>query len=170
MPPAISAQMQTALKGLRAKLKDAEKAVTSSDAKILGAQVVTEMTKMISKGISPVGGKRYEAYKRAGDKRGYPANARSEFPDKRNRPVNLRLSGEFLQDLTHKVDRNGRGYAPRIGYFEEESKLKEQGHAEGVGGQPKRPTIPESFDGWAVSIQRIILRFYKNLYDKHFKP
>ncbi len=93
-----------------------------------------------------------------------------EFPDKRPRPVNLKLSGDFLENLTFTLaSKRGGGYGIRIGYYDELSKKKELGHAIGVNGQPKRPTIPESVEDFTSAIRQRILQEFKKLVEKATK-
>lgn len=73
----------------------------------IGTSVVRDLKKFISKGRSPIKrGSRFVAYasQRIKEKRNkrkrYPLSVQDEFPDKRVRPVNLKLSGEFLKNLT----------------------------------------------------------------------
>lgn len=86
-------------------------------------------------------------------KAGYPASVQKDFPNKRNRPVNLYLSGKMLADLTYEKLKTIAGV--EIGYFDRESQLKEQGHREGANGQPKRPTIPIGSEKFSIRILKI---------------
>lgn len=132
------------------------------DAEALGKAIIAEMKDGISKGLSPIDGEgRFPAYKRAGEKDGYPNNVRYKYPDKRQRPVNLFLSGKFLNDLKFKIFQGKYGMGVEIGYYSTLSSKKEEGHAIGWNGQPKRPTIPQGKQTFSPRIQRIILTAFK---------
>jgi len=74
---------------------------------------------------------------------GYPASVQKKYPHKRNRPINLYLSGDFLKSLTWKpFPTQGGGNGVEIFFNDPDSDDKEQGHREGAGGQPKRPIMP----------------------------
>lgn len=103
----------------------------------LGQETVDGMLRLIVSGFSPIKGpgirRAFRAYKNP-DK--YPGNR------KPHRPVNLKLSGQFLEDLGFTIESSKTGFAPRVGYQTEESDKKEKGHREGAGGQRRRPTLP----------------------------
>lgn len=100
------------------------------------------MLENIKKGISPITGKRFPAYKNP-----------ERYPGKRKpkRPVNLELTGEFLSALEFTV-RSGKNPTITIGFFDKENADKEKGHREGAGGQPKRPIIPNSSESFSKKI------------------
>lgn len=89
-------------------------------------------------------------------RKGYPANVQHKHPDKRARPVNLYLTGEQMKALSFSLVKRKSGTIPAINYLTEEALLKEQGHREGVGGQPKRPTIPQGTEAPAVRLKLMI--------------
>ena len=130
--------------------------INRSDGLELGNIVVSEMKNLISKGISPIKGMgRFPGYKNP-DK--YPGDLKSK------RPVNLKLSGQMLDSLSVKGTRKSAdGTEIIIGYNNSEANLKEQGHREGVKGQPKRPTIPQGSEEIAVSIERKIIDYIRNI-------
>ena len=115
--------------------------LTAPEAKQVGQAAVERMKKLIASGQSPIEGpgisSRFAPYK-------HP----DRYPGKRkpHSPVNLRLTGEMLDSLGFVVlpRSDKRGYAAHIGYDSVQSTLKESGHREGVHGQPRRPTIPDS--------------------------
>ena len=110
------------LAALKKKLEMLKSPITKEDASEIGKQVITEMKDQISKGISPILGQgRFPAYKNP-----------DKYPGKRKpkRPVNLKLSGNFLYDLTYREVKSKNGYATEIFYGSKESDLKESGHAE----------------------------------------
>ena len=160
---AIKARIDTAaLKNIAQKLEELkDHPLTQAEAKALGDSIVTEMKDLISKGISPIKGKgRFPAYKNP--KTGYPSTVRKQHPDKRNTPVNLRLTGKMLADLKSLVIRRGKLNLPEIGYRSQKEILKEKGHREGANTQPQRPTIPIGNEVFAQRVQDIILRHIRS--------
>lgn len=170
------------VKKVSGKMKNATKFFTADDAAKMGEQVVITMKEMISKGISPireVG--RFPAYKHQRVKGKYPANQKNNYPDKKQRPVNLTLSGEFLSALSYRVlIGKKKGLWPvEIGYLKTPTIIdrlfrgkvsaskKEEGHREGVNGQPKRPTIPQGDEQFAAKIQKIIFGAYRESYKRY---
>lgn len=143
-----------ALKLPELQLKAAALSIGKEDLRTLGNQVVTEMKKFISRGVSPIRqAGRFPEYKTP---ERYPRRVQRKYPDKKNRPVNLKLSGKFLDDLKVTSIRLGSNPSFNIGYSSSLSKQKEQGHREGANGQLKRPTIPNNNEEFVVSIQKII--------------
>ncbi len=87
---------------------------------------------------------------KSGIKIGYPESVKADFPNKKNRPVNLFLSGKFLSQLDAKVVGVDK---IRIGFFKSYGQKLESGHRDGVNGQPKRPIIPlQNSEEFAKSI------------------
>lgn len=163
------------VKKLRGKVENATKFFTADDAAKMGEEVVITMKEMISKGISPireVG--RFPAYKHQRVKGKYPANQKNNYPDKKQRPVNLTLSGEFLSALSSRIIKNNaKGKFPvEVGYIlknkgKVSASKKEEGHREGVNGQPKRPTIPQGDEQFAAKLQKIIFGAYRESYKRY---
>lgn len=102
--------------------------------------------------LSILRGKQVEALKK------YPYSVQSRYPGKQISPVNLSLSGDMLRDLKFNVLATSSGsFTISVGYDTGTlSSKKEQGHREGVNGQPSRPTIPAQGETFAASIQAII--------------
>lgn len=73
----------------------------------------------------------------------YPFTAEAKKEGKKPRPVNLELTGDFLKSLLVWFSGTGKTKAVHIGFKDDLSKKKEQGHREGANGQPKRPMIPQ---------------------------
>lgn len=123
---------------------------------LVGKATVDVMKDRIKKGISPISGRRFPAYKRGRDPRGYPNTVRDKFPAKRRRPVNLFLSGDFLSNLTYKLARSSFRLrsAVKIGFWDSVSVKKESGHRTGANGQPKRPIIPTRNESFSRSIAK----------------
>jgi hypothetical protein len=103
---------------------------------------------------------------RFASKRGYPYNVVKKFPDKRPRPVNLFLSGEFLASLEAKVTGHAGSFGIEVGFFTADQAIKEIGHRERANGQPSRPTIPIDREDFAVSIQRAIIKIVEEAIDR----
>lgn len=87
-------------------------------------------------------------------KRHYPYSKQKEFPQKKERPVNLTLSGAFLKMLKVKTTKDGF----EIGFYDSLSIKKEMGHREGVNGQPSRPIIPQDGEQFSSSIYRRLVK------------
>jgi hypothetical protein len=159
----------------------------------IGDEVVKEMKSMISKGISPIEGNgRFPEYKSKSDVRkqgrskrgsqktpsrrkgkpkptGYPYNVQKDFPNKRPRPVNLFLSGDFLKMLKRIVTVGSQRPTLEIGFEDELSVKKEDGHRTGANGQAKRPIIPQGNEKFAQRIQRVIQTTLNNSLEKYLK-
>lgn len=137
--------------------KDLKAPLTPKDLVEIGEEVISEIKRSVDIGKSPVStGGRFPAYKRGGDPDGYPNSVKKRYPNKRNRPVNLRLSGEFL-DKALRYKTNPSKQALSIGFFDSKNAAKEQGHREGAKGQPKRPIIPQGSEKFSLQVtQRIV--------------
>jgi len=129
-----------------------------------GKIAVKEITKTVGKGISPIeGGGRFPGYK---NPENYPDKIQKKYPAKRRRPVNLYLSGDFLKNLKYKIVKSPK-LGIEIGFYDTLSKKKEQGHREGVKGQPKRPIIPERKEEFTRRIRITLLKTFKAIFEKH---
>lgn len=91
----------------------------------------------------------------------YPFNVQKEFPHKKLRPVNLNLSGDFLDNLVSQV----KNKKLRIGFFKDPWMKYESGHREGVNGQPKRPIIPNVGEEFTQSIYRRLVKSLQTIFD-----
>lgn len=132
-------------------LDETEKKISKADLDKIGQTTVNAMKDLIEKGISPIQGKgRFPGYLRPNDTDGYPTNVRKRFPKKRARPVNLTLSGKFLKTLIFRSNSNTK--AVEVGFFDQLSLKKEQGHRDGAQGQPERPIIPKQNESLVKSI------------------
>lgn len=139
---------------LKSKLENLKKPVEKSDATEIGQKVTEEMKNLISKGISPILSEgRFPGYK---NPEKYPGKLKNK------RPVNLKLSGDFLNALTFKEVTSKSGFATQIFYKGESEDLKEKGHREGANGQLKRPTIPQRGEEFAARIKRLYSKIYKD--------
>lgn len=161
--------------------KNAIKSLRKDDLEEIGNNVIAEMKLLISKGISPIKEfGRFPAYKwasakslarKSGSKKKtvdrqfqnkYPFSARRKFPNKRERPVNLKLSGSFLENLITKITRN----TIYIGFFKEPYTKYEQGHREGANTQPPRPIIPQPGEQFSESIYRRLVKSTQAVFDR----
>lgn len=153
------------LEEVRKLLENANVRVNQQVSAATGQLVVELMKDRIAKGISPIEGKpRFPGYK---DTKKYPGGVKRKFPDKRNRPVNLRLSGKFLSDL-RVISASAAGRIV-IGFTSKYGKTLEQGHREGANGQRERPIIPEESEELAKSIRLAILKLYEQAVRKFLK-
>jgi len=143
------------------KLGSIGKAISQDDADKIGSQVVDNMKTVIARGTSPIAGNgRFEGYKHAGVKNKYPDNQKKKVPEKKSRPVNLFLYGDFIKSLTYKPSKVNGTNITTIYFNNPKSEKKEQGHRDGAGGQPKRPIIPQYNQGetFSKTIENIISR------------
>lgn len=153
---------KSAARAFNKKVEGIRTAFGERQAAALGDEVLKEMKDMISKGISPIEGNgRFPAYKHQGVKGRYPDSVKYKYPSKRDRPVNLDLSGRMLKGLIRQTSRGKYGYGVVVGYFSRSESVKEQGHREGVNGQPSRPTIPARGEAFAIRIQRIVFKHFR---------
>ena len=86
----------------------------------------------------------------------YPYSAMKKYPNKRVRPVNLYLSGAFLESLEAIVLGAAGQFTIEVGFFRDSEAIKEIGHREGANGQPERPIIPVDREEFAQVIQDVI--------------
>lgn len=101
-------------------------------------------------------------------KKQYPYSVQKQFPSKKPRPVNLFLSGDFLSNLTYSIADKGKKKLISIGFLDDLSAKKEQGHREGVNGQPSRPTIPKGSESFAQIIKLDIMKIMKDAIKRAF--
>lgn len=152
------AKVKIDLKEVKKLLKEADLKIGPKASQAIGNLIVDLMKEKIAKGISPIEGKpRFPGYK---DVTKYPKQARKEHPAKRNRPVNLNLSGKFLAGLKAKASPS-RGQIT-VGFFDTYGRKLEQGHREGANGQRERPIIPDRGEQLAKSIRLAIVKLYEN--------
>lgn len=156
------------------------KKINNRDLLQVGENLIDEMKIAIEKGISPIKeAGRFPAYKWAGKKQlarksgskkkkvdrefsnKYPYSAMKDYPQKKERPVNLKLSGEFLKNLKAKVVNK----ILRIGFFEGPWDKYESGHREGVHGQPSRPIIPIDGENFSNSVYRRLVKSLQSVFD-----
>jgi hypothetical protein len=95
------------------------------------------------------------------EKKTYPFTVQKDYPGKRVRPVNLHLSGDFLNSLVWKVLGTGKAFEVAIGFFDSLSVKKEHGHRYMVGGQPSRPTIPIGEEVFSERIMRLLVKLFR---------
>ncbi len=133
----------------------------------LGEAIQEESVRMMNSGISPVTGKKFEKYK---DPDKYPKNVRKHIPDKRNTPVNLKLSGNLHESFGWKRSGpfgfifgllNPKGKADKYGKVHNKDDL-------GRPDIPERKFLPtkpgETFNRTIMlKIQRLIVERIKKL-------
>lgn len=135
----------------------------TKSAKDIGIATVSAMKKMIAQGISPVRGE--GRFTRYSEQRGgsYPESVRGRFPDKKTRPVNLKLNGWYLKHLTYWVSEKaqyiGIGFSGKEGVKQPvPQKVRDyfEAHNEGLNKNvPKRKHLPnKDGDQFAVSVER----------------
>lgn len=98
--------------------------------------------------------RRQKAQAKSIKERSYPYNVMRQYPQKRERPVNLWLSGDQMDDLEARSTSTGLS----IGYWKAKSVLKEKGHREGANGQRLRPTIPQGNETFTRPIYQRLLQ------------
>ncbi len=134
---------------------------TQKDAEKLGKNVVETMKEMIASGVSPIGGRKFQSYKKSYNdaiKKG-----RYDGLGKYPTPVNLKLTGDFLDNLRFRIVDSGRNKVAEVGFFDKQSQLKEQGHREGANSQKKRPIIPINDEKIARTLKKTLLSHYQEL-------
>lgn len=130
---------------------------------LIAPDIMDEIKSLISKGISPVKGfGRFEAYKAQARKtkgkssqagRGYPYSVMKKYPDKKVRPVNLKLTGDMLNALVWEIFAG----KIKIGIFDKTQKEKAALHQEGSDSVPQRRFIPSSKgEDFTISVRRVI--------------
>lgn len=123
------------------KLERATEPFTQKECEQIGQAVIAAMKQSIASGNSPIAGwGRFPAYK---DPKRYPGNHKPKSP------VNLKLSGDFLNSLTYSIfpHKSGRGFEVAFFYRGSDQNIKEVGHRRGANTQPQRPTIPDASQG-----------------------
>lgn len=163
------------LRVMKSKSQKALASINNKEKEVIGFAAIDEIKRLVSKGISPIAGNgRFEAYKgvssaaalvksvtskvgrrsaKQSKKSKYPYSVQNKFPEKRERPVNLFLSGDFLNSLEVK----GTATGLLILIKDKLSIDKERGHREGSNGQPRRPIIPIGSEEFSPSIYRRIV-------------
>lgn len=120
-------------------LEDYDEPIDKETAEAMGEAAIREMKSLIADGKSPVEGVgKFLPYK---DPDKYPGKRKAASP------VNLKLSGDFLESLTQKAKPDDAGFATELFYEGSDrngvsNEIKEKGHAAGANRQPKRPTLP----------------------------
>ena len=158
---------QAALKNVQEKFEDLSKPIAKTTANKLGKAIVDEMKNMIAKGSSPIRGHgKFSAYRgqyrKQIQKKGY-VSVGGKKVSKKLRPVNLKLTGDFLKSLKSKAIIAKTGYMASIGFRGKKSQNKERGHREMANNQGFRPIIPQApKERWAQRIQAIIIDFFNS--------
>lgn len=101
---------------------------------------------------------------------GYPYNTKEyRQGKKRPRPVNLWLTGDFLTALTFLILPAGKRKKIQMGWEDPKEAIKEKGHREGAGGQPKRPALPKGTQKFNQTIQLDIMKLLRDAVTKAAK-
>lgn len=154
------------LKNVVETLKDYPRAFGRDDAKAMAEEVLDEMQSLIAKGISPVRGEgRFTGYSES-----YPSKWHQRTYGKKKRPVNLRLSGDMLSNLTYKIVKVGSRSAVEIFFKSAKSSGQKLSPEEKFQkNQKTRPLLPTSGKGFALSIQEIVVRHYNEAINAFLK-
>lgn len=150
-----------AFKSVLNKIKDIQDPISSSVAKSIAASVVSEMKRLIATGKSTIAGRgnfgAYRGeYRRRIQKYGYVYSEGDKY-SKQLKPVNLKVSGKFLDSLRSLSQKTKSGYAAVIGFTTKRSNLLETGHRDGANGQAERPIIPQEGERFVTTIQQLYL-------------
>ncbi len=135
-------------------------------AKALSKAAKTAQNKQIKKQIK-ARQKTLRSLASQAQRRGYPDSLGKKVlaeTGKKARPVNLKLYGDFLENLEAKV----RGRVVEIGYFKDSEAIKELGHREGANGQAVRPTIPVGNEKFNAAIDAEILKAIDEVLNRRF--
>lgn len=157
-----------ALKQNAVELKKLQEiAFTSRLASDVGSTIVNQVKDEISKGISPVKG----AGRFAGYKESYQEAIRSQrgqFSGKGTRPVNLKLSGDFINSLGFKSKGLKNKIEVSLNFYGEQD--KETWLRSNPNHAAPRKALPRGSESFNVSIQKtikdVVNRFIINLLKK----
>lgn len=139
------------------KIQELSEPVNQRTAREVAREVVDKMREVIASGKSPIlGNGQFEPYRGQYRSR-IQKYGRIDGYSKKLRPVNLTLSGKFLESLKGSVQKVRSGYAAAIGFSDKKSQKMEQGHREGANGQAERPVIPQSGEKFSLVIQNVYL-------------
>lgn len=133
--------------------------ISSSDLKKVAQKLLEEIKDRVASGISPITGKRFEAYK---NPKKYPAKKKPQ------RPVNLNLTGHFLKSLVFLI-KTGKVPSITVTFSNDFAKEKEDVHREGANGQPRRPIIPKGNEGFTDGILSAVREVFRLIIDKDLK-
>lgn len=142
------------------KATDMKKIFNRAEMKRIGDLVVEEMLSDTEAGRSPLTGAAFPAYK---NPKKYPGKK------KPSRPVNLRLTGQFLQSLKYQIVEARNRIGLEIGFSNRLAALKELGHRNGANRQPKRPLIPRGKQRLREGINKKIRVLIRSIIDKRPK-
>lgn len=148
------------------------KAVTRRNAARATRATIRELMRSTSRKAQASLRKRLAAI---GEERGYPFSVQDKYPDKKPRPVNLKLSGDFLKSLTYQTSKRSGGQNVEIGFYDKESIDKELGHRGETnrkkrgGEQPKRPIIPVGTETFNRVIQLDIIKLMRDAFNAYMK-
>jgi hypothetical protein len=146
---------KAAMKKVLDKIQELSEPIGQRTAREVSREVVEKMREVIASGKSPIlGNGSFEPY-RGQYRARIQKYGRVNGYSKKLRPVNLTLSGKFLESLKGSVQKVKSGYAAVIGFSDKKSQKMEQGHREGANGQAERPVIPQSGEKFSTIIQKV---------------
>lgn len=164
-----------ALQNLAKKIEEIPQAITKRDAEEAAKVIEAEMKALIAKGDSPIAGRgKFEPYRGQYRSRiakyGY-ISVRGTKYRKSLRPINLKLTGEFLNTLQGRASKSAKfGFEAQVGFFgpgSGKSRKKEQGHREGANGQAERPIIPRDGEKFHRRIVEKYLKVFRLAVQRH---
>jgi len=160
----VTVKIKFNLGGMKSKINN-RSVHDAATVRTIANKVIAGIKDSVSKGLSPVKGRgRFEGYAIQRNGKGYPetADIKSEYPDKKTRPVNLNLSGEMLRALK-KGDTKEAGVLVGI-YGSDKINMIADVHNEGRRkDMPQRKFLPTSpGEEFILSLTRLIKDIYLN--------
>ena len=157
---------------LQKEIRNMSQRIDMATANEIGDIAVSVIKDFISKGINPlnVGGK-FPQYSRSykdqiiGKAAFYtddenrlrvfpPKSIASKFKDKRISPVNLKLSGKFLEEFESRPKKTATGISIILGFFKSYGKKLEKFHRDAINA---RPIIPINTEPLSAKVRKTIL-------------
>lgn len=159
LTPTAEVQRRMKEKALN-KIKKLQQSVTQQIPSKVGRPLIDQIIDTVQRGYSPVAGQgRFPAYK---NPKKYPGNRKPPTP------VNLTLSGRFLNDLDAtqpSFSEASQRHKIKIGFTSDYGKTLEKGHTDPETGQPHRQVIPNKGESFNAKL----LKFAKDLYNRLLK-
>ncbi len=151
---------------LSRKIKSLKAPIDRDTADKAGEAAVKAMLKMIRAGSSPIAnGGKFPAY-RGSYRDAIDRYGRVNGFSKSLRPVNLTLSGRFLDSLISTPEQGRSGWGFLIEFDDPDSADKEDGHRTGHNGQEKRPIIPLASEGFARPVSTKYTKIFRDRINK----
>lgn len=151
------------------KLNTYKDVPNKSEANDIAEKMLKKIKELISVGISPISGRKMPGY-RGSYKQGIKDGVYSKY-GKQQRPINLKLTGDFLKALNTKTKKaaNSQRYSVIISIDGEKEVLKEKGHREGANGQAERPIIPKGSENFTQKVLVIFIEGINSAISKRTK-